>query len=71
VIPKYHGAKLTDIPDDQLGEILVRLLIHIQSMFLPGVGERRGKRADLLENIAGSEEISESNWSRELQCLAE
>ncbi|KAI9787721.1 MAG: Adenosine 5'-monophosphoramidase [Geoglossum umbratile] len=24
VIPKYHGAKLTDIPDDQLEEILVR-----------------------------------------------
>ncbi|KAI2603028.1 HIT-like domain-containing protein [Hypoxylon fragiforme] len=22
VIPKFHGAKLTDIPDDQLGEIL-------------------------------------------------
>jgi hypothetical protein len=24
VIPKYHGAKLTDIPDDHLTEILVR-----------------------------------------------
>lgn len=23
VIPKYHGAKLADIPDDQLSEILV------------------------------------------------
>lgn len=23
VIPKYHGAKLTDIPDDQLGDVLV------------------------------------------------
>ncbi|KAI9680766.1 MAG: Adenosine 5'-monophosphoramidase [Caeruleum heppii] len=22
VIPKFHGAKLTDIPDDQLGELL-------------------------------------------------
>lgn len=22
MIPKYHGAKLTDIPDDQLGEVL-------------------------------------------------
>jgi len=22
VIPKYHGAKLTDIPDDQLAEVL-------------------------------------------------
>jgi hypothetical protein len=66
VIPKYHGAKLTDIPDDQLGEILVRLPIHIQSMFLPLVGKRRGKRADLLENLAGSEEISQGDWSREL-----
>jgi hypothetical protein len=35
-------------------------------MFLPGVGERRGKRADLLQNIAGSEEISQGDWSREL-----
>jgi hypothetical protein len=25
VIPKYHGEKLADIPDDQLGEILVRV----------------------------------------------
>ena len=66
MIPKYHGEKLTDIPDDQLGEILVRLPIHIQSMFLPGVGEKRGKRADLLENIAGSEEISQGDWSGEL-----
>lgn len=24
VIPKHHGAKLTDIPDDALTEILVR-----------------------------------------------
>lgn len=24
VIPKHHGAKLTDVPDDQLEEILVR-----------------------------------------------
>ena len=24
VIPKFHGAKLTDIPDDHLQEILVR-----------------------------------------------
>ncbi len=24
VIPKFHGAKLADIPDDQLAEILVR-----------------------------------------------
>ncbi|KAF5130475.1 Hit family protein 1 [Metarhizium anisopliae] len=23
VIPKYHGAKLADIPDDQLTEILI------------------------------------------------
>jgi hypothetical protein len=23
VIPKFHGAKLMDIPDDHLGEILV------------------------------------------------
>jgi hypothetical protein len=23
VIPKFHGAKLADIPDDQLSEILV------------------------------------------------
>ncbi|KAI9868416.1 MAG: Adenosine 5'-monophosphoramidase [Trichoglossum hirsutum] len=25
VIPKHHGAKLTDIPDDQLEEILVKM----------------------------------------------
>lgn len=25
VIPKYHGAKLADVPDDQLSEILVRI----------------------------------------------
>jgi hypothetical protein len=24
VIPKFHGAKLTDIPDDDLREVLVR-----------------------------------------------
>lgn len=24
MIPKHHGAKLTDIPDDQLSEVLVR-----------------------------------------------
>jgi uncharacterized protein (DUF3820 family) len=24
VIPKYHGEKLTDIPDDYLSEVLVR-----------------------------------------------
>jgi hypothetical protein len=24
VIPKFHGEKLTDIPDDTLAEILVR-----------------------------------------------
>ena len=23
MIPKYHGAKLTDIPDDQLEEMMV------------------------------------------------
>lgn len=28
VIPKHHGAKLTDIPDDHLMEILVSLLHH-------------------------------------------
>jgi hypothetical protein len=25
VIPKYHGAKLADIPDDHLSEVLVSL----------------------------------------------
>ena len=27
IIPKYHGVKLLDIPDDQLGEILVGSLL--------------------------------------------
>jgi hypothetical protein len=43
VIPKYHGAKLTDIPDDQLGEILV--CIHTQSTYLESQrGKGGGKR---------------------------
>lgn len=25
MVPKFHGEKLTDIPDDSLAEILVRL----------------------------------------------
>lgn len=29
MIPKHHGEKLTDIPDDALTEILVRLPIPI------------------------------------------
>jgi len=32
VIPKHHGEKLTDIPDDALTEILVRLQFRIPAL---------------------------------------
>ena len=31
VIPKHHGAKLEDIPDEHLGEILVSRPLHWSS----------------------------------------
>jgi hypothetical protein len=46
VIPKHHGEKLTDIPDDALTEILVRLPIPIptpdKTAFLTKRQLRRG-----------------------------
>jgi hypothetical protein len=36
VVPKFHGAKLTDIPDDNLSEILVRQFFPNVPTELPG-----------------------------------
>jgi hypothetical protein len=51
VIPKFHGAKLTDIPDDQLSEILVR----------PNPARFPDPMKISKQNIAGSEEARHSN----------
>lgn len=39
VIPKHHGEKLTDIPDDSLTELLVRLLDLRREDLPPGQSE--------------------------------
>ncbi len=66
-MPKHHGAKLTDIPDDALAEILVRKILYyniyqIENILL---------RARTKDKIARREETGQSYRGGELQCAAE
>jgi hypothetical protein len=55
VVPKFHGEKLIDIPDDQLSEILVCTNTNLW------------RRGNAETEIASCKEACQSNWSRELQ----
>jgi hypothetical protein len=46
VIPKYHGEKLTDIPDDALTEILVRLQFPIPALVPRWKVNEKGREAE-------------------------
>lgn len=58
VVPKHHGAKLTDIPDDQLEEILVRKSFERACSGVWMLMQRPEARC---------EETCSGRWSRKLQ----
>lgn len=65
VIPKFHGAKLADIPDDQLSEILVTCpCCSVALVFVIPTNQ-------ICHPTAYSQEAGDSFWSNRLQHSSE